>query len=112
MDKKQEFPKNIVPLKTHDKDRDEKLNKLYEELQKAYENGEELTIQESQAGEDTLYRKADIMRVFKCKSDKALRILRLAFSMRLASKAGNEYYMTQKDYKEFIKHIKGRKVEL
>lgn len=66
-------------------------------------------IVKQQTKEDArLYNKEDIMSIFKCESDKALRILRLAYQMKYATKIGKEYYMSKEDFKSFLEQIKGR----
>ena len=55
-----------------------------------------------------MYGKKDIMGAFECKSDKALRILRLAYNMKFATKLGNEYYIKKEDFGDFMEQLKGR----
>ena len=59
-----------------------------------------------------LYTKEDIMQKFSCESDKALKILRLAFETRFAIKIGKEYYISAEDFTAFITHNRGRNVTL
>lgn len=55
-----------------------------------------------------IYNKEDIMKMFKCESDKALRILRLMFLTRDGFKIGREYYVTKKSLEKFMEDIKGK----
>lgn len=69
---------------------------------------EELKYQSAIKNQLTLYNKEDIMNMFKCESDKALKILRLAFQMKYSFKLGKEFYITQEDFNKFLDDIKGR----
>lgn len=57
-----------------------------------------------------IYGKQDIMKIFKCESDKALRILKVMFQMDEAIKIGKEYYVDKKDLINFIERYKGKEV--
>ena len=46
--------------------------------------------------ERIIYNKEDIMIMFKCKSDKALKILKFLYSINEAIKIGREYYIEKK----------------
>ena len=59
-----------------------------------------------------IYNKEDIMKMFKCESDKALRILKLMFQMRDGYKIGREYYVTKKALEEFLESMKGKAVHI
>jgi Asp-tRNA(Asn)/Glu-tRNA(Gln) amidotransferase B subunit len=65
-------------------------------------------IRQQTEDEQKLYNKEDIMNIFSCESDKALRILRLSHQMKYATKIGKEYYISKLDFKTFIDQIKGR----
>lgn len=47
--------------------------------------------------------KKEIMDIYHCESDKALRILKLMFQMGYGNKIGKEYYVSQKAQEEFVK---------
>ena len=54
--------------------------------------------------------KKEIMDVYHCESDKALRILKLMFQMGYGNKIGKEYYVSQKAQEDFLKNMVGKKV--
>ena len=54
--------------------------------------------------------KADIMQMYKCESDKALRILKVMFQMGYANKIGKEYYISRKEQEKFIDEMAGKEV--
>ena len=58
--------------------------------------------------EQKLYNKEDIMTIFSCESEKALKILRLAHQMGYTLKMGKEYYISREDFATFLDQIKGR----
>lgn len=104
---------DIEKLLNIDIEEDEKdLDLLVEQELKTQEKERELLAKEivkQQTKEDKkLYNKEDIMNIFSCESDKALRILRLAHKMKYAIKIGKEYYISKIDFKAFLDQIKGR----
>ena len=54
--------------------------------------------------------KKEIMDVYHCESDKALRILKLMFQMGYGNKIGKEYYVSQKAQEDFLKKMVGKEV--
>ena len=54
--------------------------------------------------------KKEIMDIYHCESDKALRILKLMFQMGYGNKIGKEYYVSQKAQEEFVKNMVGKEV--
>ena len=54
--------------------------------------------------------KKEIMDVYHCESDKALRILKLMFQMGYGNKIGKEYYVSQKAQEDFLKNMVGKEV--
>lgn len=54
--------------------------------------------------------KKEIMDVYHCESDKALRILKLMFQMGYGNKIGKEYYVSQKAQEDFQKNMVGKEV--
>ena len=60
--------------------------------------------------ENVLYNKKDIMNIFSCESDKVLRILRLLYSMKEATKIGREYYISKESFDQFVEDMKGKEV--
>ena len=57
-----------------------------------------------------VYNKHDIMMMFKCESDKALKILRILYQMKLANKIGKEYYVEKENLIQFLKEFKGEEI--
>lgn len=54
--------------------------------------------------------KSDIMRLYNCESNKALRILKLLFQMGKGNKVGKEYYVTRENHNEFMYNFQGKEV--
>lgn len=50
------------------------------------------------------------MKLFKCESDKALKILKFLYSMSEANKIGREYYVTHESLMNFLKDMQGREI--
>ena len=69
-------------------------------------------ILEAKDTKNELLGKDDIIRIFKCENEKALKILRVAFDMRYATKIGKEYYIEKTKLEEFMNDVRGRKVVL
>ena len=57
-----------------------------------------------------IYGKQDIMKMFKCESDKALRLLKVMFQMHEANKIGKEYYVDKESLRRFLDDCKGREI--
>ena len=57
-----------------------------------------------------MLNKKDIMEIYGCESNKALRILKLMFQMGYGNKIGKEYYVSQKSQEEFVKNMVGKEV--
>lgn len=86
-------------------EKDKKQDELVEKIVKRLK-------EETRTQEIELLTKEDIIEVFKCENDKALKIMRLAFEMRYATKIGKEFYIKKDDFDKFINEEKGRKVIL
>lgn len=54
--------------------------------------------------------KKDIMRMYDCESDKALRILKLMYNIKYAFKVGKQYYTTTEYNAKFFELYKGKNV--
>lgn len=54
--------------------------------------------------------KTDIMCIYKCESNKALRILKLMFQMGYGNKIGKEYYISLESQSNFLTDMKGKEV--
>ena len=59
-----------------------------------------------------IYGKNDIMMIFKCESDKALKILKIMFQMREANKIGREYYVDKDSLLKFLEDMKGKEINI
>lgn len=57
-----------------------------------------------------IYNKQDIMSIFQCKSDKALKILRVMYRMKIGYKIGKEYYVDEEGLQDFLEFSKGREI--
>ena len=57
-----------------------------------------------------IYGKQDIMKMFKCESDKALKILKIMYQMKEANKIGKEYYVDRDSLIRFLKDFKGKEI--
>ena len=55
-----------------------------------------------------VYNKHDIMMMFKCESDKALKILKIMYQMKMANKIGKEYYVERENLIRFLEDFKGQ----
>lgn len=59
-----------------------------------------------------IYGKNDIMKLFKCESDKALKILKIMFQMNEANKIGREYYVDRETLFRFLDDMKGKELHI
>ena len=59
-----------------------------------------------------IYDKQDIMILLRCKSDKALKFLKLCHSMNYGVKIGNQYYIKYDDFTKFFDDFKGKEVAI
>lgn len=57
-----------------------------------------------------VYNKHDIMMMFKCESDKALKILKIMYQMKMANKIGKEYYVERENLIRFLEDFKGQEI--
>ena len=57
-----------------------------------------------------LLNKKDIMNLYKCKSDKALRLLKFMYDVGYANKFGKEYYVTNGALNKFLSDYAGKNV--
>lgn len=57
-----------------------------------------------------IYGKNDIMKMFKCESDKALKILKIMYQMKMANKIGKEYYVERESLIQFLEDFKGQEI--
>ena len=59
-----------------------------------------------------IYDKKDLMKMFKCESDKALKILKIMFQMNEANKIGREYYVDKNALLRFLNDMKGKELQI
>ena len=57
-----------------------------------------------------LLNKKDIMSLYKCGSDKALRLLKFMYDVGYANKFGKEYYVTSEALNKFLADYAGKNV--
>ncbi len=57
-----------------------------------------------------LLTKKDIMNIYKCKGDKALRLLKFMYDVGYANKFGKEYYVTNGALNKFLGDYAGKNV--
>lgn len=57
-----------------------------------------------------IYGKQEIMELFHCESDKALRILKIMFQLKEANKIGKEYYVEKESLLNFLERYKGEEL--
>lgn len=70
----------------------------------------EKCIQSLKCCQSSMLSKKEIMEIYHCESNKALRILKLMFQMGYGNKIGKEYYISQESQAEFIKNMSGKDV--
>jgi len=58
------------------------------------------------------YGKKDIMKIFHCESDKALKILKIMFQMHEANKIGKQYYVEKEALFRFMADMKGKQIHI
>ena len=63
-----------------------------------------------QINQHQVLTKNDIMRMYKCESNKALRILKLMFQMGYGNKIGKEYYISLASQNDFLTDMRGKEV--
>ena len=59
-----------------------------------------------------MYKKEDIMEIYSCESNKAMQILKTAFTAGLATKMGNSYIISEKNLSKFNDMYLGKEVKL
>lgn len=95
---------------------DEKLYERWQNLVYIEENGEIEDNADFELSDDevakAVYDKQDVMLLLKCKSDKALKFLKLCHNMRYATKIGNQYYIKHEDFDRFFDDFKGKEVAI
>lgn len=57
-----------------------------------------------------MLNKQNIMEIYHCESDKALKILKVMFNMGYGSKIGKEYYASRQSHEAFITAMAGKEV--
>ena len=99
---------SIEDIDDNDEDLDVLVQRDLERQKQEQENLAELIASKLKSADAVLYNKEDIMQIFSCESDKALRMLRLCHQMKFAVKIGKEYYISKEDFETFLTQIKGR----
>lgn len=70
----------------------------------------QLDIYLSTMKQSQILTKNDIMKMYDCESNKALRILKLMFQMGYGNKIGKEYYISLESQNNFLKSMMGKEV--
>ena len=92
------------------------MSKIYEEMSKeeliaqCIEKDNQIDIFDSQIKKCQVLTKNDIMSIYKCESNKALRILKLMFQMGYGNKIGKEYYISLESQNDFLDAMRGKEV--
>lgn len=69
-------------------------------------------LQTTKIDKEVYYGKKDIMEIFHCESDKALKILKVMFQMREANKIGKEYYVEKQALNRFMEDMRGKVIHI
>lgn len=80
----------------------EQINAEYEEQQR--------TNRLKEIDGKPIHNKDDIMALFQCESDKALRFMKLLKQMGYSLKIGKEYYIKKDELKRFLDDYKGKDI--
>ena len=92
------------------------MSKIYDNMSKdeliaqCVEKDNQLDLYSSQIKKYQILNKNDIMNIYKCESNKALRILKLMFQMGYGNKIGKEYYISLESQTDFLNAMKGKEV--
>ena len=76
------------------------MSKIYDNMSKdeliaqCIDKDSQIDVYNSQIKKYQVLTKTDIMSIYKCESNKALRILKLMFQMGYGNKIGKEYYIS------------------
>ena len=62
--------------------------------------------------DDELLNKEDIKKIFKCESDKSLKILKFMYTNNFGMKVGKEYYISKDNFKKFLEVYRGKDLKL
>lgn len=68
------------------------------------------TIKQVSSQSKEVYNKQDIIELFNCANDKALRMLKLMFQMGYGNKIGKEYYVSKQQQQKFLTDMAGKEV--
>lgn len=92
------------------------MSKIYDEMSKdeliaqCIDKDNQLDYYADQVKKYQVLTKADIMSIYKCESNKALKILKLMFQMGYGNKIGKEYYISLDSQSDFLTDMKGKEV--
>ena len=67
-------------------------------------------IEELKHNQLEIINKSDIMSLYKCESNKALKILKVMFQMGYGNKIGKEYYVSLNSQLDFLDKMRGKEV--
>ena len=56
--------------------------------------------------------KSDIMKMFDCENDKALKILKVMYQMGYGNKIGKEYYISSASQINFVEDMRGKELAI
>jgi len=70
----------------------------------------DITIKQVSSLSKEIYSKQDIIEMFNCANDKALRMLKLMFQMGYGNKIGKEYYVSRNQQQKFLTDMAGKEV--
>ena len=59
-----------------------------------------------------VYDVKDVEIIFKCEHQKALRIMKLLFSMNYALKMGKSYYVKRDEFERFFTNFQGKEIAI
>ena len=92
------------------------MSKIYDNMSKeeliaqCIDKDNQIDMFRSQLKKIQVLTKTDIMSIYKCESNKALRILKLMFQMGYANKIGKEYYISLDAQNDFLTAMRGKEV--
>lgn len=92
------------------------MNKIYDNMSKdeliaqCIDKDSQIDVYNSQIKKYQVLTKTDIMSIYKCESNKALRILKLMFQMGYGNKIGKEYYISLESQNDFLTAMRGKEV--
>lgn len=92
------------------------MSKIYDNMSKdeliaqCIDKDSQIDVYNSQIKKYQVLTKTDIMSIYKCESNKALRILKLMFQMGYGNKIGKEYYISLESQNDFLTAMRGKEI--